>query len=116
MFEEIAEHESEITAKAKISRDELESAFSLVRRLVCQVEKNEYQDRIQLALECIDDKDDAPFLACASFLSRKSDCGIWTNDAHFLAREQKIQSVLGARVWRTRELYEYFFQMNEKRD
>lgn len=110
MFEEIAEHELEIRSKAKISKDELERADLLVHKLVRQVEKSEYQDRIPLALGCIDDKDDAPFLACASFLSRRQDCGIWTNDAHFLAHEQKILTALGVRVWRTHELCRYFFE------
>jgi len=114
MFQEIFEHEDEIRSKARIREDELERAFLLARRLVRQVEKSNYHDRIPQASGGIDDKDDAPFLACAAFLSRSGECGIWTNDSHFLARQQKIRAVLGVRVWRTHELCGYFFEKTEK--
>jgi predicted nucleic acid-binding protein len=95
---ELREHAGEISRKAGVSEEEMESFIEEIFHVVQTVPLDEYEDRLDEALETMSgiDRDDAPFVAVA--LATSADA-IWTNDAHF-SRQNRV------RIVSTREIVE----------
>ena len=95
---ELREHIAELSGKAGISQEDMETFVEETFQIVQTVPLEEYECYLAEALEIMADidPDDAPFLALA--LATGADA-IWTNDAHF-SRQNRV------RVLATRELVE----------
>jgi predicted nucleic acid-binding protein len=77
----IAKHEAYITAKAGITKEELDLLVPLLFKNIKVIPHSDYKNKIKQAEGImIDDPEDVPYVAC--YLALNCD-GIWTNDNHY---------------------------------
>jgi predicted nucleic acid-binding protein len=110
LFEELDEHRREIEEKAGITGEEFDRFLFGLKRVVEVVPKRAYEAYFPEARKVIGDPNDVPFAALAIYLSaavgRDGDCGIWSNDKHFIEKEGIFFQEFGVKVWTTETLYD----------
>ena len=110
LFEELEEHRKEIEEKAGITDDEFDVFVFVLKRVLEVVPKRAYEGYFLEARKVVSDSGDVPFAALAIALSatvsRDGDCGIWSNDKHFVEKEGVFFQKFGVKVLTTETLYE----------
>ena len=66
-----------------------------------------YKKYLQEAKKVVEDINDLPFAAAAIALGSPNECGVWSNDNHFLSKEKDFFNKWGIRVWSTTSLNEF---------
>lgn len=107
LFEELEEHKNEIVSKASISEKEFRTLVNALKKIINVLPLEFYKKSFSEAEQLVEDPNDLPFAASAIALSRFAECGIWSNDAHFLSKEKDFFNKFGIRVWNTKLLYEF---------
>ena len=99
VMNEINKYKDTILKKSNMSREEIETLFSLVMENINIVPDEDVKHNMKEAKEIIKDIDvkDAPFLAAA--LAIPND-GIWSHDRHF-EKQNKVK------VWISKDLLKY---------
>ncbi len=103
LLEELKNNKAEVTRKGKISEEEFQQFIQTISKIVKIVPKPIYEQYLKSASEVIEDENDWPFAALAIKLS-EAECGIWTNDKHFLSKRTELFEKYKITVWRTNEL------------
>ncbi|MFH1247426.1 MAG: PIN domain-containing protein [Candidatus Micrarchaeota archaeon] len=103
IFEELERNKAEVIQKAGISLSEFETFLRVVSKVVNIVPKEAYSEYLEEAHQVIDYVPDEPFAAVAIALG---DCGIWSNDGHFIDKESELLQKFGIIVWTVKSLHE----------
>lgn len=134
IFEELREHEPEISRKAGISAQEFNELLAALGKVIRILPSASIMPFIPEAKTVIADPDDLPFVAAAIALTTRAgalgepnvigtvlrdavdlaeavahnlgECGIWSNDAHITSRAPELLKRFGIKVWTTQELYQ----------
>ena len=99
VMKEIDKYQDMIIQKSDMSKEEIDTLFSLVMENVNIVPDEDVKSKMKEAIEIMKDidKKDAPFLAAA--LAIPND-GIWSHDRHF-EKQNKLK------VWLAKDLLKY---------
>ncbi len=103
LLTELENNKEEIIQKAKISSKDFDDFIQITSKIVKIAPKQIYEQYISEVKEIIEDKDDWPFAALAIKLS-ENECGIWTNDKHFISKKLQLFQTHQITVWTTKEL------------
>ncbi len=103
MFEELNRNKEEIMQKAGIDEKDFEAFLRIVAKVVIILTKEAYIEYVSEVNVIIQYANDAPFAALAVALG---DCGIWTNDPHFIRKESELLQKFGIQVWTIKSLHE----------
>lgn len=98
-WEELEEHEEEIREKGNLSVEAFQALIYLLIEKIMIIPREEYDPKMEEALQLISDRDDAPFLALALATMNE---GLWSNDGGL-----KLQTKV--KIWSTSELVKFFF-------
>ncbi|MEK6924260.1 MAG: PIN domain-containing protein [Candidatus Micrarchaeota archaeon] len=138
MFEELREHEPEVSRKAGISVQEFNGLLAALGKVIKALPSAAFLSFISDAKTIVADPDDLPFVAAAIALMTRAgaldepdvvgavlrdgvdlagadlqnvdECGIWSNDTHITGRAPELLKRFGIKVWTTRELYRLMTQ------
>jgi predicted nucleic acid-binding protein len=99
VFEEVMKYENIILKKSKMSKNELEVLYELIRENINIIPDEEIKPHFEKAYNIMEhiDLKDSPILACALAISNE---GLWTTDKHF-----DKQNII--KVWKTKDLIKY---------
>ena len=103
IFEELERNKFEIIQKADIFYDEFEIFLRAVSKVINIIPKEAYSEYLGEAHTIINYAPDEPFAAVAIALG---DCGIWSNDRHFIDKEGELFQKFGIKVWTIKSLHE----------
>lgn len=103
IFEELERNKAEVMQKAEISSDEFETFIRVVSKVVNIISKEAYSEHLEEVHAVIGYAPDEPFAAVAIALG---DCGIWSNDRHFIDKESELLQKFGIKVWTIKSLHE----------
>jgi len=99
VLSEINKYKGTIIKKSNMSKEEIDTLFSLVMENINIIQDKDVKNKMKEAKEIMKDSDekDAPFLAAA--LAIPND-GIWSHDKHF-EKQNKVK------VWISKDLLKY---------
>ena len=101
LFEELTEHEAEISKKAGLDSVEFTSLLDSISKFVKVVNRAVYENYLVESADVVKDPDDVAYLALALALSG---CGVWSHDKNFLSKSQELFTKFSIKVFTTNDL------------
>ncbi len=110
IFEELQRNKLEIMQKADITLEEFENFLRIVGKVINIIPKEAYLEYLGEVHRVINYAPDEPFAAVAIAIG---DCGIWSNDGHFIDKTKELLETFGITVWTIKSLNELIKQYSD---